>query len=209
VKVQPLGVWSDFFSLFGLPRKLSIDPDELQRRFYDRSRMFHPDFFQQAGAEEQSVSLENSALVNAAYRALRGPISRVEYLIRLEEGAAREIRAKAPADLLEKMLELQEAIEDARASGLDGEARRRLEEERRSLLARREAEESRLLEVGREWDALIDESGRIPRGLEAARSRLLERMKEILAAAAYLTTVIDRLNEALGEETAHVPHRRH
>ncbi len=209
VKVQPLGVWSDFFSLFGLPRKLSIDPGDLQCRFYDRSRKFHPDFFQQTGAEEQSVSLENSALVNAAYRTLRDPISRVEYLIRLEEGAAREIRAKAPADLLEKMLEVQEALEDAKASGLDGEARSRLEEERGRLLARREAEEARLLEVGGEWDALVDESGRIPRDLEAARARLLGRMKEILAATAYLTTAIDDLNEALGEETAHVPRRRH
>ncbi len=210
VKVQPLSVWSDFFTLFGLPRKLEIDLGELQRRFYDWSRKFHPDFFQQSTVEEQAVSLENSALMNSAYRTLRDPISRVEYLIRLEEGAAKEIPAKAPMDLLEEMLEIQETLEETKASGLDGEARRRLERERERLKERRAMEEAKLLEVGKEWDALVDGRGRVPRDQESVRVRLLDRMKEILAVRAYLTTVINDLSEALGEEThTNVSHRRH
>lgn len=210
VRVQPVSVWSDYFTLFGLPRKLSLDLDELQRRFYDWSRKFHPDYFQRSTPAEQTISLENSALVNAAYRILRDPLARVEYLIGLEEGAVRGIPPKAPRDLLEEMLEVQEALEEAKASGLDAETRRRLERQRERLSERRRAEDARLLEVGREWDALVDGSGRIPATRDDARRKLLERMKEILAARAYLTTVINDLSGALGEDTAtHVPHRRH
>ena len=210
VKVQPASVWSDYFSVFGLPRKLGLDLEELQRRFYDWSRKFHPDFFHRATSEEQAISLENSAQVNTAYRTLRDPIARVEYLIGLEEGAVKGIPPKAPRDLLEEMLEVQEALEAAKASALDAEARKRLTDERARLAERRKAEEERLLEVGREWDALIHGSGAASRDREDRRRTLLDRMKEILAVRAYLTTVINDLSDALGEDSrTHVPHRRH
>lgn len=210
VKVQPGSVWSDYFGVFGLPRKLGVDLEELQRRFYDWSRKFHPDFFQRATPEEQAISLENSALVNTAYRTLRDPIARVEYLIGLEEGAVKGIPPKAPLDLLEEMLLVQEALEAVKASALDSEARKRLTDERARLVERRRAEEDRLFEVGREWDALVNGSGAASRERDDLRRKLLDRMKEILAARAYLTTVINDLSEALGEEAhIHVSHRRH
>ena len=56
----------NYFEVFGLPRKLSLDLQELQRRFYDLSRRHHPDFHQTAGAEAQAAALEASALVNRA-----------------------------------------------------------------------------------------------------------------------------------------------
>lgn len=210
VKVQPASVWSDYFSVFGLPRKLGLDLDELQRRFYAWSRKFHPDLVQRATPEEQAISLENSALVNTAYRTLRDPIARVEYLIGLEEGAMKGIPPKAPVDLLEEMLEVQEALAAAKASALDAEARKRLTDERARLAERRRAEEERLLDVGREWDALVDGSGAASRDRDDRRRKLLDRMKEILAVRAYLTTVINDLSDALGEDSqTHVPHRRH
>ena len=210
VKVQPASVWSDYFSVFGLPRKLGLDLEELQRRFYDWSRKFHPDLFQRATPEEQAISLENSALVNTAYRTLRDPIARVEYLIGLEEGAVKGIPPKAPLDLLEEMLLVQEALEGAKASALDAQTQKRLTDERARLAERRRAEEERLLDVSREWDALVEGSSAASRDRDDLRRKLLDRMKGILAVRAYLTTVINDLSEALGEEThTHVPHRRH
>src|SRR5438046_7211173 len=76
----------DHFEVFGLPRRLAIDTVELQRKFYELSRLHHPDFHQAASPEEQARTLEASARLNTAYRALRDPIARVEYLVRLEEG---------------------------------------------------------------------------------------------------------------------------
>lgn len=197
----------DYFAVFELPRKLQIDGEELQRRFYELSRRVHPDFFQTAMPAEQARSLERSAMINRAYRTLRDLVSRVEYLIQLEEGretreGATAIKPRAPVDLLEEMLEVQEALQKAKAGGLDEATRRRLAEERARLSERRRAEEASLLQLAREWDSALDGDG--------DRTALLERMKQALAARAYLNTAINDLSEALGEEThTHVSHRRH
>ncbi len=197
---------TDYFEVFGLPRKLSLDLQELQRRFYDLSRRHHPDFHQTADAEAQAAELEASALVNRAYRTLRDPISRVEYLIALEEG--REIREETsakprpPMDLLEEMLEVQEALEEAKSGGLTAEAGGRLRAERERLEARRRAEERAVIDGAVEGDDAVD------RG--ADRAPLFDRFKQRLAARAYLRTVIDDLSQALGEDVeTHVAHRRH
>ena len=197
---------SDYFTVFGLPRKLGVDGEALQRRFYELSRQHHPDFHQGADAERQAEALGQSALVNRAYRALREPLARVEYLIALEEG--REVREgatdkpKAPRELLEEMMEVQEALEEAKAEGLGGDAGTRLREERRRLEERSAAEAAALIARTAEWDRLVDEGG--------DRRPLLEWFKQRLATRAYLRTVIDDLSDALGErEDQHVSHRRH
>lgn len=197
----------DYFEVFDLPRKLQIDEDELQRRFYELSRRVHPDFYQTATPAEQARSLERSAVINRAYRTLRDVVSRVEYLIQLEEGReTREgdsgLKPQPPMDLLEEMLEIQEALQEAKAGGLDEPTRKRLGEVQTRLTGRRKAEEAALLDLAREWDALVDGNG--------DRKALLDRMKQVLAARAYLNTVINDLSEALGEEThTYVSHRRH
>lgn len=197
---------SDYFTVFELPRKLTVDGEALQRRFYELSRQHHPDFHQGADAARQAEALTQSALVNRAYRALRDPLARVEYLIALEEG--REVREgatdkpKAPRELLQEMLEVQETIEEAKAEGLGGEAAERLRGERRRLEERYAAEAEAIVARSGEWDRLVDEGG--------DRKALLEWFKQRLATRAYLRTVIDDLSEALGEgEEGHVPHRRH
>ncbi len=197
---------SDYFTVFGLPRKLGVDAEALQRRFYELSRQHHPDFHQGEGAERQAEVLGQSALINRAYRALREPLARVEYLIALEEG--REVREgatdkpKAPRELLEEMMGVQEALEEAKAEGLGGEAGTRLREERRRLEERYAAEAAAIVARSAEWDRLVDEGG--------DRRPLLEWFKQRLATRAYLRTVIDDLSDALGErEEQHVSHRRH
>ncbi len=199
----------DYFAVFELPRKLGIDVRELERRFYELSRRVHPDFFQTGTPAEQAGSLERSALINRAYRTLRDLVSRVEYLIQIEEGretregATVGIKPKPPTDLLEEMLAVQEALQEAKGGGLDEGARRRLGEEQARLVDRRNAEEQSLEALARQWDALADGNG-------GEGKALLERMKQALAARAYLNTAINDLSEALGgEPPAHVPHRRH
>ena len=128
----------DYFTVFGLPRKLAVDGEALRRRFYELSRAHHPDFHQGAGEAEQAAVLARSALVNRAYRALRDPIARVEYLIALEEGRdtreGAEARPKAPRDLLEEMLEQVTSGEPAGA-GHEGSGHRRSQVRRRMPLA--------------------------------------------------------------------------
>jgi molecular chaperone HscB len=196
----------DYFEVFGLPRRLAVDGAELQRRFYELSRRHHPDFQHGRPADEQAVALEASARLNAAYRALRDPIARIEYLVRLEEGrATREgatLKPKAPPELLAEMFEIQEALAEAKAAGrLDDDARRTLRDQREHLRERHRAEEGRLTgPLSGAWDA-ADATG---------RPAILEAVKRSLATRAYLRTVIDDLGETLGEnEEEHVAHHRH
>jgi molecular chaperone HscB len=199
----------DHFEVFGLPRRLGIDAAELQRRFYELSRRSHPDFHQDAPPERRAEILATSAQLNAAYRALRDPIARIEYLVRLEEGRDTKegatVKPKAPPELLEEMFEIQEALQEIKASertggGPDAAARRALAAQRDRLLTRYREEESRLRgPLSEAWDRAGAESA----GVIAA-------FKEALAGRAYLRTVIDDIDEALGEvEEGHVSHRRH
>jgi len=195
----------DHFEVFGLPRRLAIDAVELQRKFYELSRRGHPDFHQGASPERQAEVLAASARLNAAYRALRDPVARIEYLIRLEEGRqTREgatVKPKAPPELLEEIFEIQEALQEAKSGGLDAAARETLGAQRERLRDRYAEEESRLRgPLSQAWDAAEPNE----------RSARLTAFKEALATRAYLRTVIDDIEEALGgSEEGYVPHRRH
>lgn len=195
----------DYFEVFGLARRLRLDAAELQRAFYALSRRTHPDFHQAAPAEEQARVLETSARLNAAYRALRDPIARVEYLVRLEEGRDTEEGAaekpKAPPELLAEMFETQEALEEAKAGGLDAPRARALAARRDELAARVRETEARLAgPLSEAWDQAAPEQ----------RARLIGQFKDALATRAYLRTVIDDLGQALGEsQDGHVANRRH
>ena len=199
----------DHFEVFGLPRRLGIDAAELQRRFYELSRRSHPDFHQGASPERQAEILATSARLNAAYRALRDPLMRIEYLVCLEEGRETKegatVKPKAPPELLEEMFEIQEALQEVKASeragGPDAAARPALAAQRDRLLARYREEEERLRgPLSEAWD----------RAATDARPGVIAAFKEALAVRAYLRTVIDDIEEALGEaQEGHVSHRRH
>jgi len=194
----------DYFAVFGLGRALQLDLPDLQRRFYELSRRHHPDFHQMKGDAERAAALERSALINRAYRVLRDPIARVEYVMALEEGSQAgdtAVKPKAPMDLLEEMLEIQEALEDAKRSGFADADRVRLRQERQKLIARRAADETALVEGFAKWDRAIATGG--------DADALLRGFRQMLATRAYLGTVIDDLGEALGEDDhAHVAHHR-
>ena len=194
----------NYFEVFGLARRLEIDGAELQRRFYELSRRYHPDFHQGESPEEQAQALDASARLNAAYRALRDPIARIEYLVRLEEGReTREgstVKPQAPPELLAEMFEIQEALAEARIGALDDATRQTLQEQRDRLRERQAQEEARLAgPLSRAWDV----AG------ATERSEALRAFKASLATRAYLRTVITDLAEALEEERgAHAAHRR-
>ncbi len=195
----------DHFEVFGLPRRLGLDTAELQQKFYELSRRVHPDFHQGAPPERQAEILEASARLNAAYRALRDPLVRIEYLVRLEEGRdTREgatVKPKAPPELLAEMFEIQEALQEAKSGGLEGGAKEILSARRDRLRQRHDEEESRLRgPLSQAWDAAGP----------GERAAALTAFKESLAVRAYLRTVIDDIDEALGgSQEGYVSHRRH
>jgi molecular chaperone HscB len=103
----------DYFSLFGLPRRLSLDVADLQSRFYSLSRQFHPDRFARSTAAEQQQALDKTALLNDGYRVLRDPMQRAEYMLSLEGFDIGEQRSKdVPPELLEEVFELNMLLEE-------------------------------------------------------------------------------------------------
>src|SRR5260370_5133909 len=73
-KVQPPAP-GDYFTFFGLPRKLSLDVAALEKDFYDLSRKLHPDLNARARSQEQEGRLQQTSLLNHACRVLQDPIN--------------------------------------------------------------------------------------------------------------------------------------
>ena len=110
-----------YYDALGLAPSLSLDAEDLKKRFYERSRQWHPDRFSRAGAAEQEQALEMTAVLNDAFRTLRDPVSRAEYFLK-ENGV--ELGKAAPAELLEEVFELNMALEELK--GGDESARPQL-----------------------------------------------------------------------------------
>jgi molecular chaperone HscB len=181
-KILSIGRHGDYFSFMGLPRRLTLDPAELEQRFRTLSRQFHPDYFYNATPAERRASLERSSYLNDAYRTLKQPIARVEYLLQLEGFAPAESGNKVPPALLEEVFALNEELDeirDLRASGASAdEWKARLEKARGPIERKRDAHEAGLQEVSARWDALLEaRAGIVERRpvLEALRERVLER----------------------------------
>lgn len=204
VKVQPVSKDVDYFTCLGIPRQLNIDLAALERKFYELSRAFHPDFYQNKTATEQEISLSNSALLNTAYRTLKDPFQRAEYLVRLEAGSAKDIRSTPPADLFEEILSLQEDLEEFRTaqSGNDANAietlRQKLNSERGTLEGRQHEMEQRLFVLFEAWDRL-QAQGVANDQTRAERVALLKEMREILSNRTYLGNILTDLVETTGE----------
>jgi molecular chaperone HscB len=207
-KVQPPAP-VDYFSFFGLPRKLILDAAALEREFYGLSRKLHPDIYAGHDLREQEWSLEQSSRLNDAYRTLKDPIRRTEYLLRLEgvelEGQSKAATEEArktgekkqivPPDLLEEVFELNIQLEELRANKKLGEEdpalvselqqhKAVLEEKFNSMFAE-------LQTYWAEWDAA--EEG----GNDAGRRQARDKMVDLLNRRSYIRNLVRDVNDAL------------
>ena len=109
----------EYYELLGLPRKLTLTPEELRVKLYELSRRWHPDLFVRRPEAEKQQALDTSSTLNDAYRTLRNPIERAEYFLKLEGFDSGELRSKdVPPELLEEVFEWNMAKEELR----DGDA---------------------------------------------------------------------------------------
>jgi molecular chaperone HscB len=183
-RILAVGRHGDFFSFVGLPRALTLDVQDLDRRFRELSRKFHPDYYYNATPAERLASLERSSYLNDAVRTLRNPVSRIEHLLAMEglpPPKSEEGTAKVPPALLEEVFALNEELDEIREmreTGADpARLRDRLATARAPIERRREVHERQLTELGTAWDGVRDSGSADERRavLEALRERLLER----------------------------------
>ncbi len=178
---------ADFFSVFQLPHKLALDVKALEKAFYRRSREVHPDRFAQAGADKQQWSLEQTSLLNDAYRTLKDPISRTEYLLLLEGVTLADEKspAKTPPELLEEVFELNMQLEEMRMGDNDPQLRADLE---RARLQFEQQYATLGSDIKREWVTWDDAEDR----------QSLGRMAALLDKRRYVRNLVRDVREALG-----------
>ena len=174
--------------------------------------LFRSDVYARASAQEQQWSLEKSSQLNDAYRALKDPIERTAYLLKLE-GVQLEEQSKAaterarqtgeakkqavPPDLLEEVFELNMQLEEARAAKKmgedDPEVRRELEAHKKHFEEKLGALSAELQGYWDEWDHAID------LGSEAERTRARDRMVDLLNRRSYIRNLVRDVKETLGD----------
>jgi molecular chaperone HscB len=208
-KVQPAAP-VDYFTFFDFPRKLNLDTAVLEKEFYALSRRLHPDVFAQAQQQERAWSLEQSSMLNDAYRTLKDPIKRTEYLLRLEgvelEEQSKQATEKAratgelkkqvvPPDLLEEVFELNMHLEEIRMQKKAGEDDPALLEEigkaKLSLEEKYDVLFNELKHEWNKWDKAVDS------GTEEERQKILEQMLDVLNRRNYIRNLVRDVNEAL------------
>jgi molecular chaperone HscB len=202
-QILTIGRHGDYFAFLGVPRRLNLDASDLEQRFRTLSRQFHPDFFYNATPTERRASLERSSYLNDAYRTLKNPIARVEYLLGLEGFSARgpgdsaEGGAKVPAKLLEEVFALNEELDEVRELRTSGAApetwHAKLENARAPIDAKQAAHEAELTELSARWDALGTASG--ADGCE--RSAILGALRECVLERNYINNLLEGIEREL------------
>jgi len=200
----------DFFSLFSLPRHLNLDLAALEKNFYTQSRKLHPDRFASKPQAEQDAALAASSQLNDAYRTLRSPIARTEYLLSLEgiqleeqsrtatdaaKASGTEKKQIAPPDLLEEVFELNMALEEMRMAKKMGEddpqTRKDLEQAQQHFTAMLTESQQQLEALWTKWDAAI--SADDPTAKDSAK----QAMVSLLNRRSYIRNLVRDVNEAL------------
>jgi len=197
-KLQQIAGNTDYFALFGLPRKLWIEMNALEQKFLQLSWKLHPDNFVKATEEERELSLKRSSELNDAYRALRDPVARVEYLLGIEnmrkEG---EHKQQAPPELLEEVFELNESLDELReaksAGGDLSVLKQRLQSAEKNFGEKLAEVDGELQSVAREWDSAVDTNAD-----EAVRKNLMTMMNEILNRRSYIRNLVINVVKELG-----------
>ena len=187
----------DYFALFDLPRKLWIEMSGLERKFLQLSWKLHPDNFVNAPVEEQERSLKRSSEVNDAYRVLRDPVARVEYLLEIE-GARKEGEHKqqAPPELLEEVFELNESLDElreAKESGADlAVLKSRLESAEKSFQEKLGEVDEQLQVAAQQWDAALDANAG-----DNDRKGIMVRLNELLNRRSYIRNLVNNVQKEL------------
>lgn len=187
----PLAVEVDYFAALGFPRRLTLEPGQLESAYHERGRLLHPDRFATEPEAVREASLRSTALLTRSYRALRDPVSRGRYWLELRGEKLAEDDKRVPAQVAALVFEVQEDLAELRDAF--GTGRESIDELVTGIRERRQALQLSMDEAQKElernfakWDS------------ESADSIGLTRdLKAILSNIAYLRTLIRDVDREL------------
>ena len=191
----PQGI--DYFTLFEMPRQLWIEMSGLEKKFLQLSWKLHPDNFVNATEQERELSLKRSSELNDAYRTLRDPIARVEYLLAIEgERKEGEKKQQAPPELLEEVFELNESLDELREAKAEGgdltSLKENLESAEKSFQEKLKEVDEQLQTTAREWDAALKSD-------HATRKKVMAKLNELLNRRSYIRNLVTNVAKELAE----------
>jgi molecular chaperone HscB len=181
----------NYFDVFGLPvDRLVIDIAQLEKRFLELSRKYHPDRFASKTPLENQIAHEYSSALNNAYRTLKEPVSRGKYVVERQLGSIEEKSASVPPDMAEFFFEIHDVLDTIRE-------------------ANGNAPESALKEVQKAEQDLREKVGKLEFDLQqqfvtydsAPDKKNLEKIKEILSQRSYIRSFLRQIDNTIkGEE---------
>jgi molecular chaperone HscB len=175
----------DYFAVFSLPRRLTIDLSDLEQRYYALARALHPDLFHDRPRAEQAASLRMTALVNRAYGALKDPVARGLYWLELHGESLGRDNERVPPALAARVFEVQEQLDELRTARKAGPA----ESEVKAVTAVR-------AELRDDLDGC---EARLARNFERADGAdALAETKQILSELHYVRTLLRDVDRELG-----------
>lgn len=185
---NPLPAELDCFAALGLPGKLVIDPDSLEKTYHELGRRIHPDRFAASPVEVRDASLRSTALLTRSYRTLRDPVSRGLYWLELKGEKLGENNKQVPPELAATVFEVQEQLADLRTAGGDAaiELKHEIERRRHELGSAMDEMRGHLEKNFAAWDAGIGDT-----------EHLTRELKTILSKIAYLRTLIRDVDREL------------
>jgi molecular chaperone HscB len=191
---------ADYFAMFGLPPKLDLDAQALEKQFYRYSRKLHPDVHARATMQEQEWSLAQASLLNDAYRTLKNPLDRTKYLLKLEGVQLEEDRgtnpSKVPADLLEEVFELNMQLEELRQNQKMGEddpqLRKDLEAARNQFAGQLGTLDEQVRSRWTAWDEAWEQND------DAGKTAAKDAMTTLLQRRSYLQNLVRDVEQTLG-----------
>lgn len=189
--LQPLPPDIDYFTVFGLARDPMLDEQALANTYYDLSRQLHPDLHQTGTAEEQEASLQNTAVMNRAYRTLRDPVQRGQYWLELNGEQLGKENNKVPPDLALLVFEVQEQLAAVREASTTGPSDA-LTGRKAELTQVRDDLDERMRGLQQKLAANFSKWGQT-NGL----SELLGELKRVLSDMAYLRTLTRDVEKSL------------
>lgn len=194
--IQPANLAEDHFLVLNVPSTFALDLVIAEDHFRELSRIVHPDRFAKSDPRAKRFSTQRTVQLNEAWRTLRDPVRRAEYLLSragfevgAEAGASRPgvsggAREKIPVPprLLGEILELREELADARGAG----------------------NHARVQELGRDVGERLNLAlGRVAADFVRAESQAVSNASAILESIAHDLIEIRYLRRFLEEVAAH------
>jgi molecular chaperone HscB len=191
-RILPVPATESYFEILGYDREsLVVNLADLERRFFDLSKKFHPDRFASKSALEVQVSQDRSSAINNAYRTLKNPISRAKYFVEKELGSIEEKSATVPMDMADLFFEVQDVLDTIRESNGNPpeNAVKEVEKAEAELIEKVKELEKSLELTFSEYDAAPD-------------PKTMEKIKAILSERSYIKSFLRQVDSVMKGENS-------